>query len=289
MTNIVLQIPSVLGRNPQAIESFYSIVQSVPPADQYILDAKAVSFVRPYGAIALVTAARLLAGYSGHPVQLENLGDEVYPYLQRMNLFDVDKNWLQPTFSLNDEWSRNPQTPNLLELTTITGPGDVTSIVSTAERIFSRWLAVPNLGSLLSALSELCANVYQHSGDSQGCVLIQKYESHTRGQARVCLAVGDLGCGIRGSLTKRHGEIGQEPLDYLYEALQGRTARHTGRGGLGLRIVEQIASSEGGHLWLRSETAAILSQGPGQAQGQQDLASIPGTQVALEFHAPLRT
>jgi hypothetical protein len=255
-----------------------------------MLDARAVSFVRPYGAIALVIAARLLSERSGRPVQLENLDNEVHLYLQRMNLFEVGRSWLQPTHPLEDEWTRDPQTPNLLELTTIAGPNDVTSIVSAAERVFSHWLMVPNLGSLLSALSELCANVYQHSGDSYGCVLIQKYESHTRGQVLVCLAVEDLGCGIRGSLTERYGdEIGQEPLDYLYAALQGRTARNTGRGGLGLRRVEQIASLEGGHLWLRSETAAILSRGPGQAQGQQNLVSIPGTQVAMEFHAPLQT
>lgn len=253
-----------------------------------MLDARAVSFVRPYGAIALVIAARLLSERSGRPVQLENLDNEVHLYLQRMNLFEVGRSWLQPTHPLKDEWTRDPQTPNLLELTTIAGPNDVTSIVSAAERVFSRWLMVPNLGSLLSALSELCANVYQHSGDSYGCVLIQKYESHTRGQVLVCLAVEDLGCGIRGSLTKRYGEIGQEPLDYLYEALRGRTARHTGRGGLGLRRVEQIASLEGGHLWLRSETAAILSRGPNRAQGRQSLVHVPGTQVAVEFHAPLR-
>jgi hypothetical protein len=287
--SIVLQVPNVLGGSSQAVESFCSTVQSVPPAGQYIFDMGAVSFVRPYGAVALIILARLLAGYSGQPVQLENLDNQVHLYLQRMNLFEVGPNWLQPADTLSDEWARNPQTPNLLELTTIAGPKDVAAIVSRAECIFSRWLMVPNLGSLLSVLSELCANVYQHSGDSQGCMLIQKYESHTRGQVLVCLAVGDLGCGIRGSLVARHGKIGQEPLDYLYEALRGRTARHTGRGGLGLRRVEQIASSEGGHLWLRSETAAILSRGPGQAQGQRNLVSIPGTQVAVEFHAPLRT
>ena len=129
---------------------------------------------------------------------------------------------------------------------------------------------------------------YQHSGDHHGCALIQKYEVPSRGQAVVSLAVGDLGRGIRGSLVARHGEIGREPLDYLQEAMRGRTARDTGRGGLGLRRVEQITASEKGDLWLRSETSAILSQGPGTAQGFRDMTAIPGTQVAVEFHAPLR-
>lgn len=284
----VFEVPDVLGGSSQHVESFYARVRQLPPADQYVLDMSEVSFVRPYGAIALFVAARLLSRRTGRLVELKHLKAEVQLYLKRMNLFDTGKSWLRPSDRLEDEWARNPRTRNLLELMTIAGPNDVMSIVSTAERIFSRWLTVPNLGSLLSVLSELCANVYQHSGDSHGCALIQKYESHTRGEVLVCLAVGDLGCGIRESLTARHGQIGQEPLDYLHEALEGRTARLTGRGGLGLRRVQQIAASEGGHLWLRSETAAILSHGPGQAENHCRLTLIPGTQVAVEFHAPLR-
>ena len=144
---------------------------------------------------------------------------------------------------------------------------------------------IPNLGDLLNVLSELCANVYQHSGDHQGCVLIQKY-SPFPGRVTVNLAVGDLGCGIKGSLIARHGEIGQETLDYLREALCGKTSRASGRGGLGLRRVEQIVEARGGYLWLRSENAAILSRGQNQTQEHTDLVSIPGTQVAVELYAP---
>jgi hypothetical protein len=288
MGTLTFEVPDVLGGGSLSVESFYSRIQQLPPADQYVLDMAGVSFVRPYGVIALGIAARLLSQRTDRLVELQHLKADVHLYLERMNLFETGRNWLQPSNQLEAEWARNPRTRNLLELMTIAGPNDVMSIVSTAERIFSRWLTVPNLGSLLSVLSELCANVYQHSGDPYGCTLIQKYESHTRDEVLVCLAVGDLGCGIRESLTARHGQIGQEPLDYLREALEGRTARRTGRGGLGLRRVQQIAASEGGHLWLRSETAAILSHGLGQAEAHRGLILIPGTQVAVEFHAPLR-
>jgi hypothetical protein len=100
------------------------------------------------------------------------------------------------------------------------------------------------------------------------------------------IAVGDLGQGIRGSLTAKHGEFGQEPLDYLRAAMGGRSARLSGRGGMGLRRVEQIVEAEGGYLWLRSETAAILSHGPGKIEERNDLVYVPGTQVAVELHAP---
>lgn len=289
METEVLQVPNVLGGDTQAAEQLLSIVQRAEAATRYALDMRAVTFVSPYGVIALIAAARLLSARSDHPVRLDNLTDQIHLYLHRMDFFDVGYDWLRPASSLDERWARNPQTPNLLELTVIAGPEDVTTVVSCARRIFSRWLMLPSLGSLLNILSELCANIYQHSGDRYGCALIQKYESTTRGQVLVNLAVGDMGRGIRGSLAARHGEIGQEPLDYLHAAMRGQTARHTGRGGLGLRHVEQIAASEGGYLWLRSETAAILSRGPGKIQPCRNMTLVPGTQVAVEFHAPLRT
>lgn len=286
MNSAIVPIPNVLKADVKHVEVFYDLINALPPADQYVFDMSSVDFVKPYGTIALVMTARRLSGLSGRPVKLRNLTNQVHLYLHRMDLFDVGGDWLQPAEALDEEWARNPQTPNLLEVTMITDSQDVTTVITRAERIFSRWLMIPNLYDLLNVISELCTNIYEHSGDHEGCVLIQKYETVAHGQTIIHLAVGDLGCGIRGSLSARHGQIGQEPLDYLREAMRGRTARKE-RGGLGLRRVEKIAGEQGGQLWLRSETAAILSRGSGKAQGRKNLANIPGTQVAVEFHAPL--
>jgi hypothetical protein len=157
-----------------------------------------------------------------------------------------------------------------------------------ARRIFSRWLPIPDLNNLLRVLSELCSNIYQHSGDSHGCALIQKYEERMQDRVSVCLAVGDLGCGVAESLRARHGSIGSEPLDYLKAALAGRSSRAT-RGGLGLRWTEEIARSAGGYLWLRSDTAALLARSPGEVSAYTDLAPVGGTQVAVELHGPLNS
>lgn len=289
MTTISLTVPNVLGKNTEAIEEFYLLVGNPTPTNRYTFDMSGINFAKPYGVVALVIAARRLSILSNRPVYLENIPEQVHLYLNRMNLFQIGSDWLRPATTLNEEWSRSSQTPNLLELTLITGPSDVLNVAARAERIFSRWLMVPDLNSLINVISELCSNIYQHSGDSYGCVLIQKYGMPTRDQVVVNLAVGDLGCGIRGSLIKRHGEFGRVPLDYLRAAMSGQTARRTGRGGLGLRQVERIAASEGGYLWLRSETAAILSRGQDRTQEHQNIALVPGTQVAVEFCAPLRT
>lgn len=285
----IIQVPNVLAANVEDVDKFYARIKSVPTAERYEFDMSIVGFIKPYGAIALVIAARLLYDLSGQAVRISNLADNLYLYLKRMDVFDIGARWLQPSISLNEDWSRDPQTPNLLELTAINSPKSIETVVARAETIFTHWLKIPDLHKLLRVISELCTNIYDHSRDSYGCIIIQKYQHLTQNQIAIRLAVGDLGCGIRGSLVERHGEIGESHLDYLRKAISGGwTARNTGRGGLGLRTVEEIATSGGGSLWLRSETSAIFSKGPGKTKGSQELVCISGTQIAVEFCAPLQ-
>ncbi len=284
-----IKVPNVLAADIEDVEKFYAEVMGLPNAERYAFDMSIVDFVRPYGAIALVVAARFLSKISGQAVRLENLGDRLFHYLERMDIFNVGGDWLHPNNTLLEEWNRNPRTPNLLELTTIGCAKDVETVVSRSERIFAEYLKPPDLCNLLMVLSELCTNIYEHSGDRHGCVLIQKYHVTAQELVIIRLAAGDLGCGIRGSLVNRYGVIGNEPLDYLHEAMSGqRTARLSGRGGLGLRTIEQLAGKQGGYLWLRSETTGIFTRNPDKRRGQKDLVHMSGTQVAVEIHAPLK-
>jgi len=283
---VALIVPDGLGGGVGNVEALHTLVDGRRPAERFVLDMRRVDFVKPYGVVALLLAARRLVGLSGRRVELANVDRQVRSYLERMNLFEVCGDWVSPAEVLEESWDRNPQTPNLLELTAIEGPQNVVRAITKAERVFSRWLDVPDLSDLLRVLSELCANVHQHSGDPLGCVMIQKYEEGSSGRAVVCVAVGDLGCGLRASLSARHGEIAHDPLDYLRAAMSGRTSRASGRGGLGLRTVEEVAKGAGGRLWLRSETAAVVSRASGKPRGQQGLRHVPGTQVAVDLRSP---
>ncbi|GJD19904.1 hypothetical protein RIVM261_048600 [Rivularia sp. IAM M-261] len=286
--NYTLAVPNVFGANVEDVEKFYCLVTKAPKTDQYIFDMGIVAFINPYGAIALVLAARYLCSISKRPVKLKKLHNNLYLYLKRMNIFNISGDWLQPIDAFDEDWSRNSNTPNLLELTIIQSPSDVTAIVERAENIFTNWLKFPDLQNLLRVISELCSNVYEHSEDNCGCILIQKYEMTSQKQVAVRLAVGDMGCGIRQSLISRYGEIKHEPLEYIQEALSGqRTSRATGRGGLGLHTVEEHASNAQGYLWVRSETAAVKSLGASKTKGHQKLAYLRGTQIAVEFRAPM--
>lgn len=276
------------GNDIRSVESFYQMLHPVNRG-QYAFDASDVGFVKPMGIMALVLAARRITEQSGHPVRLINLDDALLAYLERINLFAVADKWLQMDRDLPEErWDRNPQSANLLELTPITNAIDVAKVMERAQGVFSRWLQLPNLGSLLNVISELCSNIYQHSGDAHGFVLIQRYQSYYRGKVDVVLAAGDMGQGIRGSLVANHPQLGDEPLNFIQAAIDGATSRHSGRGGLGLRTVEETVAKEGGYVWLRSETASIRSLGPDRRYTYSDLASMPGTQVVVELHAPLR-
>lgn len=282
-------IPDQFGSDVGDIDNLYSLLHARMD-DQYTLDMSHVAFLKPMGSTTILLAARHLAEQSGHPVHLINLKPDLQSYLERINLFTVAKDWLQPDEELPAEkrWERNPQTANLLELTPITNADDVVKVMERAEAIFSRWLQLPNLGSLLKVISELCSNIYQHSGDPHGFVMIQRYRVVSRHEVDVVLAAGDMGRGIRDSLAAKYPELGDEPLNYIHAAMDGRTSRHTGRGGLGLRTVEETIAKEGGYVWLRSETAAIRSFGPNRRYPFTDLAPMPGTQVVVEFRAPLK-
>jgi hypothetical protein len=282
----IITVPDSLGGAVGDVEALHTLVEGRKPAERFVMDMGRVGFVKPYGVVALLLAARRLADISGRRVELVNVGRQVHAYLERMDLFEVGADWVAPAEGLDEGWDRNPQTRNLLELTAVEGPPDVVRAIERAEAVFSRWLEVPDLNGLLRVLSELCANVYQHSGDPSGCVMIQKYEEGSSGRAVVCVAVGDLGCGVRASLSARHGEMAREPLGYLRAAMAGSTSRASGRGGLGLRTVEEIAKGAGGRLWLRSETAAVVSRASGELRGRRGLCHVPGTQVAVDLRSP---
>jgi signal transduction histidine kinase len=93
---------------------------------------------------------------------------------------------------------------------------------------------------------------------------------------------------VRGSLAAKFGDLGDDNLAFLRAAMTGKTSRDSGRGGLGLRLVQSAVKKSGGYFWLRSEDAAVLCTQDGNVQYFENLATIRGTQVGVDLHAPLR-
>lgn len=285
--NDVVKIPDVLGLDGEQLNSFYQLAQEIPLCDSYTLDMDDVSFVKPYGFLSLVLISRILASKSGRPVSLINLRSSIHHYFRRMNIVNTAGTWLRISGKTNEEWDRNPATQNLLELTLIQNKNDVISVVTRTESIFARWLQINNLRELMTAVSELCTNIYEHSQDKYGCILIQKYAHQIAGYVTVELAVGDLGIGIKGSLSVAGSKKQEAPIYYLRQAMEGKTSRNTGRGGLGLRTVEGIAAQNQGVFWIRSDSASIQKIGNSRRLETTSLADFQGTQVLVKFKAPI--
>jgi anti-sigma regulatory factor (Ser/Thr protein kinase) len=283
-----LTVPDALRHGTGGVEILYKLVAELPPARRYMFDMGGVTFVEPCGIIALLSAIRSCAERSGSQVLITNLNEHIYPYLHRMDLFSVAGAWLRPLEMPNEEWSRNAHTINLLELTPVTCYDDMVAVADRSRGIFEPWLLPDELSSLMLVISELCQNIYQHSGDPHGCVLIQKYQPE-QGRVSICLSVGDCGCGIRSNLIERYRGLGDDPLDFVRAAMDGNhTSRRTGRGGLGLRTVRNITAAHSGYVTVRSETAGVTDWGKKGVQSFARLAYMAGTQVSVKMYATIQ-
>ena len=280
-----LAVPDCLAQGTRAVEMLFDNIADLQPAKQYVFDMSSVNFIEPCGVIALLSAVRQCASQSTQRISMTNLNEHLYPYLERMNVFEIAASWLEPVAPLDEAWSRNANTIRLLELTPIHTYEDVTTVIERARGIFTPSLSPNEISNLLTVVSELCQNIYQHSGDTNGCVLIQKYQSD-QNQVSICLSVGDSGCGIRANLMRRYPWLGQDPLDYVRAAMDGNhTSRSTKRGGLGLRTVRNIATAHRGYVTVRSETASVTDWGKGEIRNCRNLTHVAGTQVSVRMRS----
>ena len=283
-----LSVPDTLRHGTDGVETIFNAVAELPLARRYVFDMSNVTFVEPCGVIALLSAIRHCAARSGERVLIKNLSEQIYPYLHRMDLFRVAEAWLRPITPLNEEWSRSAYTINLLELTPVTGYDEMDAVIERARAIFAPWLSPDELSNLLLVISELCQNIYQHSGDTNGCIMIQKYQSE-QNRVSICLSVGDSGCGIRANLVKRYSGLGSDPLDFVRAAMDGNhTSRSHGRGGLGLRTVRNITAAHSGYLTVRSETASVTDWGKRGVHSYSNLTHMAGTQVSVKLCASIQ-
>jgi hypothetical protein len=58
-----LLVPNILDATVDEVEKLYSLVDTVPSADQYVFDMHPVDFINPYGLLALVTVVRCSPGF----------------------------------------------------------------------------------------------------------------------------------------------------------------------------------------------------------------------------------
>jgi len=270
-------------------ELLFRKANNAPDADGYALDLTNQSCICPDGVLAVLHIARVLSARSGRRVEIVGVPQKVHSYLHRVGLFEKGASWLNCSQALKEEWSRVSDSPNVLDIAFIRSNLDILAVVKHAENIFTRWL--PNddeVGHLITILSELCTNIHKHSTDANGCVIAQKYEMTSSDYVKVCVGVADLGIGIRQSLSRAHTNLPLSESGCLVAAVDGLSARGAGETGTGLSSAAGIARLNGGHLTLRSHTGR-LTLGPSQTVAKDNQPFLGGTQLAIEFRAPLPT
>jgi hypothetical protein len=105
-----IRVPDVLGSGVRNAEGLHQLIRQAPYAPEYRFDVRPVDFVRPYGVLALLAAARQLAMTCGQPVRVAGMSEQLRLYLERMDLFKVCGEWMVPEVILQQEgWDRNPQ------------------------------------------------------------------------------------------------------------------------------------------------------------------------------------
>ena len=278
-----LHIPDTLNIGPIGLEELYALITDIPTTSRFIFDMKRVRQVEPCGIIALLSLARHCTISSGNRVILINLQESVYTYLNQINLFNFAEQWLTTIGYTGNNGSNALDSRHVIELVKIHKKRDVETTVDEVEGLFSPIVSGLGAGSLLSLVSELCANIYEHSQDPNGLALIYGYCSENSDQVIIRLAVGDIGCGVPASIYKWYGKIGDEPIDYMRAAIGVATSRETRKGGYGLPRVQEIVAEYKGYLCLRSGTAA-LTYCDNKWEERKYLNPILGTQVSIEIH-----
>jgi len=249
------------------------------------LNLSRLTFLDPYGMATLCLVAKNLwqQNFIIYLVPPPSSSSITY-YLERMNFYQSIAKWAQ----LEDKppprsefWKK--ESDILLEMTPIASLKEIVQkIESRVYRILESKLGYQenDLMAFTRVVSELSSNVLDHSLDEDGgFVTAQTYQSKMgsrKGKSFVVISVGDLGIGIKKSLSARY------PLPSHAQAIMNALKREYSRDptrGLGLYIVKKIGHEYNGQFHLRSGDARICVKNRRILHYPTPL--FPGTQISI--------
>ncbi len=254
------------------------------------IDIRRVSFIDPYGMLALLEIGELCALEDVRKTIILPQSGDVHRYLERMDFFVYAKRNFAleyPSPEAAEKANRSADSDVLLEITPIEKSNDIHFIVGKvrdrAQTILARHLHYDDraINGFIVALSEVCQNIIEHS-ENKGFVGIQKYRYQSMNRNIVKIAVMDIGVGFRKSLSARFKL--KSDLDAIDKALLHGASRFEDEGrGHGLAAVRRFVNQWNGKLSIRSGTAR-LSIIPEWARGREQergLAFFPGSQINI--------
>ncbi|MES2522547.1 MAG: hypothetical protein V4617_07620 [Gemmatimonadota bacterium] len=135
---------------------------------------------------------------------------------------------------------------------------------------------------IISAVREICANVFQHAGGTPGWVSAQKYRS-SKGNPFLEVSIADSGVGIRRSLADRYPEFAvADDGDVLVRMVNERLSRHNPARGCGYFTLQEATSKLDGSFRLRSGSGEVSRARRSRQLVRADgRAAWPGTHLEM--------
>lgn len=289
MTRIV-EIPTSF--DDRAMDQFAAAFGGWPADQRLLFDARATTWVSPYGFVAMLTAAQAVAEAHGErPILYLPASEDVRRYWARAGFL----HHAADLFEVHGKVPRAATGPSdtLLDVTPIRGSDDVHEVVGRVQEGAARILtelgleAKANMGFSM-ALSESCQNIVEHAGTT-GWVAVQAYDWRRRiGTRVVVIAVSDAGIGFRRSLeptqAKRFGDRWSDATALEAAWIQNVSRfRDPGRGQ-GLAGIKRYLNRWDGKITIRSGTARLANVPHWDKEDvpmTEQLPFFPGSQVQV--------
>ena len=226
-------------------------------------------FFDPYSLVFLL----LLARHSGIEFSLGDQNPALH-YLAQIGFFDVIARPSGPRHSPTNA-------DILLKITPIERTQDLTDalkrLLSSTATILREHLSYTSEDTslFLGAFTEVAQNIVDHSGD-RGLATAQVYTTK-KGSRFAAIAVGDLGIGIRSSLSQRYPKQFANDVIAIRKAFDPAVSRLANRGW-GLTQVRSITEKYNGTLWVRSCQGLVKFH---RQFSSYQTHHFPGTQISI--------
>ncbi|MCX8123154.1 MAG: ATP-binding protein [Spirochaetes bacterium] len=287
----IIQIPDQC-KDPFSFEGVIALYQHIVGKNVKGLDLSQVTFIDPYSLICLLLLGRNYLRLTGNRLTLYRIPAQILQYAVRMDFFSHKIFDCNETLEKQKQLKRSLASSRLLEVVEIPGKEKesvrvigkvIAAFRKRALIILKHWFTLTMVDYLVTVISELCQNIFEHSLDS-GFIAIQSYTYLNERIFRI--AIADSGIGIPATFEYMP-DIKAMPHARLLESVLTTPLSSKRRYGYGLCQVNAIMEQLKGSIFLRSENAYIsVLHHRRSAKGsyvflKDDCPTFPGTQISI--------
>ena len=252
------------------------------------VDLEGMNFIAPYGLIVLCLMARYARTAFGRVVYRMPQTYALRSYLGRVRFAEALQGLAElagPELVVDQEREK-PDSEALLEITRIEERVDVEAVLDQigqrVEAILAEELLYTEIeiNQFKNVVAELCHNILDHSMN-WGYVTAQRYQDPRIRKKYVVIGVGDLGIGIKKSLSQRFTVSTWTHGQAISNSLRKHFSRDSSRG-LGLYVVNQICTQYNGNLQIRSGDTRVYIRG--RRRFEHVSAFFPGTMISITLY-----